>query len=678
MSNAVNNHDNPKNTHAEKVRRQASQPSSVNAGAAIAAPPAHVDDFKGTLKKFITLFKGDRLTIALATLLALLSVLATVVAPRLLAEATNELANFATATLSSAQTGSDSQLESGLAASLALPSIDFNLIILVLAGVAALYLLAAVFSYLQQRLIIRITQKIIHGLRQKLSEKLDRLPLRYFDRKPYGDTLSRITNDVDLINTNLQQVMTQTLTSLIMIVGILVMMFVINWALAVISLIALPLTMLLTAYVAPKAQRFFGRQQAQLGELNGQIEENFSGHNIIKAFNREEASIKRFNEANDKLFASSWKAQFLTSILMPLFTLVTNIQYVLIVAVAALLTRPEVMFLGTNIGGLQIGLILAFVQYVHQFQQPLVTTAQMTNLIQGTIAAAERVFELLEEEEQSPDSEVIAAARSQSAEGQQVSVACTRDSQHLQRGAVSFQAVNFDYSADKPLIRDWSLEVNPGEMVAIVGPTGAGKTTIVNLLMRFYDADSGKIIVDGVDIQTMTRSEARSLFGMVLQDTWLYSGTILENIAYGREGATRKEVIEAAKTAFADHFVRTLPDGYDTALQEDAQNLSVGQRQLLTIARAVLCDAPIMILDEATSSVDTRTEKLIQAAMARLMEGRTSFVIAHRLSTIRDADKIVVMQHGRIVEVGNHEQLLESGGFYADLYLSQFAEDEDA
>jgi len=517
----------------------------------------------------------------------------------------------------------------------------------------------AVLMGFQQRITVRITQELVRRLRRQVSEKLDRLPLKFFDSQTHGEILSKLTIDIDLMSTNLQNVMSQSMNSALMLIGILIMMFTVNWLLALVSCIVVPLALLATAVIAPRAQRYFGRQQNQLGELNGQIEENYGGHNIIKAFNREQISIDRFKSTNDIVYSSAWKAQFLSSLLWPIIIFANNLQYVVIVVIAAILTRPQVFFLGANIGGMTIGGIAAFIMYLQQFQQPMQQMAQIANVIQSSMAAAERVFILLDEEEEAPDP----------AEAPVV---------EKPKGAVKVSKINFDYDPTVPLIRDWNMTTRPGKMVAIVGPTGAGKTTIVNLLMRFYEVNSGTISVDGIDTSIMKRADVRKLFGMVLQDTWLYSGTIRENIAYGKDDATEEEIIQAADTALADHFIRTLPHGYDTEIQEDAGNLSAGQRQLLTIARAVLADAPILILDEATSSVDTRTEQLIQAAMERLMHGRTSFVIAHRLSTIRNADQILVMNHGRIVESGNHDKLLAKGGFYADLYNSQFAGDEDA
>ncbi|MCL2332597.1 MAG: ABC transporter transmembrane domain-containing protein [Actinomycetia bacterium] len=539
------------------------------------------------------------------------------------------------------------------------PKLDLTYIGRIALWMVALFLLYSILAGVQQRLGVTITQELVRRLRRDVSEKLDRLPLKFFDSQTHGEILSKITIDIDLMSTNLQQVMTQTLSSVFMIIGIIIMMFTLSWALALISCVIIPLTILVTGLIAPRAQRYFARQQAQLGEINGQIEENYGGHNIIKTFNREEISLERFKDTNNKLFTSAWRAQFMASVLMPVIVFATNLQYVLIVVVAAIFTRPSIRFLGVNVGGMTVGAIFAFIQYLQQFQQPMQQMAQIANVIQGSMAAAERVFVLLDEEEEAADplkAQVVASPQ----------------------GAVAVKGINFDYDPAVPLIRDWNMMTEPGKMVAIVGPTGAGKTTIVNLLMRFYEINSGKITIDGVDTSTMKRADVRKMFGMVLQDTWLYSGTIRENIAYGKDDATEEEIVQAADTALADHFIRTLPQGYDTEIQEDANNLSAGQRQLLTIARAVLADAPVLILDEATSSVDTRTEQLIQAAMARLMHGRTSFVIAHRLSTIRNADQILVMKHGRIVESGNHDELLAADGFYAQLYNSQFAEDEDA
>jgi len=528
----------------------------------------------------------------------------------------------------------------------------------------SLYMLAIILAYalltgFQQRMTVRVTQELVRRLRRQVSEKLDRLPLKFFDGQTHGEILSKLTIDIDLMSTNLQNVMSQSMTSVLMLLGIVIMMFTVNWLLALVSCIVLPLAFIATAIIAPKAQRYFGRQQNQLGELNGQIEENYGGHNIIKAFNREKISIDRFQGTNEVVYQSAWKAQFLSSLLWPVVIFAVNLQYVIIVVLAAVLTRSQVFFLGANVGGMTVGGISAFILYLNQFQQPMTQIAQIANVIQSSMAAAERVFILLDEEEEAPDP--VEAPEIENPQG-----------------AVQVKGINFDYDPSVPLIRDWNMMTEPGKMVAIVGPTGAGKTTIVNLLMRFYEVNSGTIMVDGVDTSVMKRADVRKMFGMVLQDTWLYSGTIRENIAYGKDDATEEEIVQAADTALADHFIRTLPHGYDTEIQEDAGNLSAGQRQLLTIARAFLADAPILILDEATSSVDTRTEQLIQAAMERLMHGRTSFVIAHRLSTIRDADQILVMNHGRIVESGNHEQLLAANGFYAELYNSQFAGDEDA
>ncbi len=512
-----------------------------------------------------------------------------------------------------------------------------------------MYIISAIFSLVMGLVMSGVSQKTVRDLRRQVDEKLSRLPLKYFDLHAHGDILSRVTNDVDTIATTLQQSLTQIITSVITIVGYIIMMLTISPILTLIVIATLPLYVMATALIAKKSQKYFAVQQKEIGLLSGHVEEMYTGHKIVKAFGHEKDSIEEFEAINNRLMDTGWKAQFVSGIMFPLMNFISNLGYVGISIVGGMWITKSI---------LGIGDILAFIQYSRSFTMPIVQTANIANVIQSTVACAERVFQILDEEEEIPDSSDAVVLENP-------------------RGEVSFDHVAFRYKEDVPLIEDMNLQVKQGDTIAIVGPTGAGKTTLVNLLMRFYEINSGRISIDGVDITNIKRSELRKMFGMVLQDTWLYNGTIKENIAYGKEGATMDEIVMAAKAAHADHFIRTLPQGYDTVLNEEGTNISQGQKQLLTIARAILADPAILILDEATSSVDTRTEVLIQKAMANLMQGRTSFVIAHRLSTIRDAELILVMNKGTIIEMGNHKELLNQGGFYADLYNSQFA-GEDA
>jgi ATP-binding cassette, subfamily B, multidrug efflux pump len=514
-------------------------------------------------------------------------------------------------------------------------------IALILIGI---YLISAIFSLIMGLVMSGVAQKTVRDLRRQVDDKLSRLPLKYFDMHPHGDILSRVTNDVDTISTTLQQSLTQIITSVITIIGYIIMMLTISPTLTLIVIATLPLYVLVTALIAKKSQKYFAAQQKELGELSGHVEEMYTGHKIVKAFGHEKDSIEKFEDINNRLNNAGWKAQFVSGVMFPMMNFVSNLGYVGISIVGGVWITKSILGLGD---------ILAFIQYSRSFTMPIVQTANIANVIQSTVACAERVFEILDEEEEIADS---------------------RDAVVLEnpRGEVRFEHVDFRYKEEEPLIENMNLDIKQGDTIAIVGPTGAGKTTLVNLLMRFYEINSGKISIDGVDIQDIKRSELRKMFGMVLQDTWLYNGSIKDNIAYGKEGATMEDVIRAAKAAHADHFIRTLPEGYDTILNEEATNISQGQKQLLTIARAILADPTILILDEATSSVDTRTEVLIQKAMSNLMKGRTSFVIAHRLSTIRDAELILVMNKGSIIEMGNHKELISKGGFYADLYNSQF------
>lgn len=521
--------------------------------------------------------------------------------------------------------------------------IDFDRIGQSLMMMLGLYLLSTLFQWVQGWMMAQVSTDFAYSLRKEMSDKIHRMPMRYFEGNPVGDILSRLTNDVDAVASNLSDSITQSLSALATLIGVLVMMLSISWVMTLLALLVVPLSGVVIAVVFKVTRKYFKQQQESLGKITTQVEEDFSGHQLIKAFNREDEAEKTFNETNEKLYEAGWKSVFLSGLIHPIMSFVNNLGYVVTVLSGAILASQ---------GMIQVGDILAFTQYIHMFTQPISRFAQMSSVIQRMLAASERVFQFLDEEEEKQEFSPSDAV-------------CTK-------GNVVFDHVTFGYDKEKPVIRDFSSAVKTGEMVAIVGPTGAGKTTLVKLLMRFYDVDAGRILLDGRDISTIARQQLRTCFGMVLQDTWLFSGTIMENIRYGRPDATDEEVIAAAKAAHADHFIRTLPEGYQMVIDEEADNISQGQKQLLTISRAILADKPIMILDEATSNVDTLTEQRIQKAMGNLTRGRTSFVIAHRLSTIRDADIILVMRDGDIVEQGKHEELLAARGFYAEMYNSQF------
>ena len=591
-------------------------------------PVEKAKDFKGSIGKLFAYMKQYHAAVAVVILCAIASTVFSVIGPDILGKATTELSNGLLAKIQG--TG----------------SIDFTKIGQILLFVLGLYLLSTLFGFVQGWLMTGVTQKVCYRMRKDISEKIDRMPMAYFESRTYGEVLSRITNDVDTLGQSLNQSITQIITSVATMVGVLVMMLRISPLMTLIAVVILPISVTLISLVVKKSQKYFKQQQEYLGHINGQVEETYAGHTVIQAYNKEKDMVQQFQETNDTLYHSAWKSQFLSGLMQPIMMFVGNLGYAAVALSGGLLAIR---------GTITIGDIQAFIQYVKNFTQPMQQIAQVLNQVQSMAAASERVFEFLEEAE-----EVQTAEHPLELENVE--------------GNVDFQHVSFGYQPEQCVIHDFSAKVKSGQKIAIVGPTGAGKTTMVKLLMRFYDVSGGAILLDGHDVRDFDRHKLRESFGMVLQDTWLFQGTIMENIRYGRLDATDEEVIAAAKAAHADSFIRQLPDGYQMELNEDASNVSQGQKQLLTIARAILADNRVMILDEATSSVDTRTEILIQKAMDHLMEGRTSFIIAHRLSTIRNADMILVMKDGDIIEQGTHEELLEKNGFYADLYRSQFAQ----
>lgn len=583
-------------------------------------------DFKGTMKKLMGYLTQYKIGLLLVVIFAIGSTIFNIAGPKILGKATTELFH-----------GLISKVSGG-------SGIDFDKIAKILIGLMCLYVCSALFSFIQGYIMTGVSQKLTYRMRKEISEKIDRLPMGYFDKMTHGEILSRITNDVDTLSQSLNQSATQVITSVATIIGVLVMMLSISPLMTVIAILILPLSMELIGMIVKRSQRYFKEQQEYLGYVNGQVEEVYGGHNIVKAFNKEDDVIDEFDRDNDRLYRSAWKSQFLSGMMMPIMQFVGNLGYVAVVILGGYLAIKKTI---------EVGDIQSFIQYVRNFTQPIQQVAQVANMLQSTAAASERVFEFLEEpeEEAAPENPVVLKNP---------------------EGAVEFEHVHFGYNPEHTIIHDFSVKVEPGQKIAIVGPTGAGKTTMVKLLMRFYDVSGGSIKVDGHDIREFDRGELRRMFGMVLQDTWLFKGSIEDNIRYGKWDATHEDVVKAADAAYAHRFIQTLPGGYGMELNEEASNVSQGQKQLLTIARAILADPKILILDEATSSVDTRTEVRIQKAMDNLMKGRTSFIIAHRLSTIRDADLILVMKEGDIVEMGRHEELLAKNGFYADLYNSQF------
>jgi ATP-binding cassette subfamily B multidrug efflux pump len=634
----------------------------------VGRPVEKAKNFKGTLIRLLQYLKPQKFKFIIVFVFAILSTVFNIFGPKTLGKATTKifegimskkaLADLLVQQDKLAQLSSNpatstpkvvaglEQVKAGIAKIMTTNGgrIDFHYVEIIVLILITLYLVSALFNYIQQYIMAGVAQKTVYYLRKDVDEKLARLPLKFYDLKTHGEILSRVTNDVDNIANTLQQSITQLITSLVTIIGVIIMMLTISPLLTLVVVLTLPLYVIVTTFIAKRSQRYFAKQQKTLGELNGHVEEMYTGHKIVKSFGHEKESIETFNSINKNLYGAGWKAQFISGMIMPLMRFVSNVGYVVVCVVGGIFVTRGIITLGN---------VQAFIQYTSQFTMPIIQTANIANIIQSTIASAERVFELLDETEEIPDKEESELIK-------------------MPKGEVRFKNVDFSYKTGEELIKNMDISVKQGHTIAIVGPTGAGKTTLVNLLMRFYEIDGGKITVDGVDIRDIKRGDLRNMFGMVLQDTWLFNGTIMDNIAYGRENATKEDVINAAIAAHADHFIKTLPDGYNTILNEEVSNISQGQKQLLTIARAFLADPVILILDEATSNVDTRTEVLIQRAMSKLMKGRTSFVIAHRLSTIRDAELILVMDKGSIIEMGSHNELLAKKGFYADLYNSQF------